>query len=197
MADRVTKPPKRAKKVFDDCGGDGCEITKRAAGQRIESKPEGFDQTTPQTTICKVDSARCPVQLIFKDGNPYIRLCESRYQTGKQSESGKPVQGKIAADMPVKNATEAQQIAREACDCWGGTMPKPKRREGSFVDCLKGVQGLNTSGLRSVGEDSAHCGELLRARRRLDTERRAGLSTKAYKRRMKKLRKQMRDSDCV
>lgn len=109
--------------VFDDCGGRGCTISSSTRRYDVSSYP-GFDYTT-QAQPCasagrskdgKKTRSTCPVQLIFKNGQPKLRFCATQKQPGRV--------------IPVDSAEEAQRISSELCACfkknrkqWGKCIP--------------------------------------------------------------------------
>jgi hypothetical protein len=147
MAAKKKKAAKRAggkPKVFTRCTGeDGFCKVRRPAGDKARVDFPGFDYTQPgvdgrKGPVCNIQSSRCPVQLVFKAGRPYVRFCETTYQKGTGTGRGrtKPTQGKPAADIPADNAQHAQRMAHKACSVWGGGQAA-KRRNFANIDWQK------------------------------------------------------------
>jgi hypothetical protein len=81
-------------------------------GEKL-AHPEGFGYTTPKPYCTKKKIARkaCAVELVFKRGEPNLRLCHTK--------------GKEGFLISVKSAREAAKVARDICACYD----KKKRYE--------------------------------------------------------------------
>ena len=113
---RSTKKP--AARVFDDCGSaKGCKV-QRPAGRRAASPP-GFSYTT-KVGPCVIGTRKsCPVQLVYKRGQPFLRLCREPERPGHL--------------IPFRSVAQARKAAQEACRCW--TRSSKDRKKRSFDRC--------------------------------------------------------------
>jgi hypothetical protein len=118
--------------VFDACGRGGCDITRPGGKWNVAVHPDAFrftytnrnvkkDKKTGKITEtpavpCASKRTTCPVQLIYKDGQPMLRFC---------TKAGNRRPGHV---IPVNDAMEAQRIAAAACQCW-------KQHGGDFSRC--------------------------------------------------------------
>ncbi|MGL4258001.1 MAG: hypothetical protein ACRCSL_16830 [Microbacterium sp.] len=66
---------------------------------------------------CSSVRQTCPVQFVFKNGDPYLRFCGER--------------GKPAPLVKVENPTQAQALAQEACAEWEATTVRYGTEPGS------------------------------------------------------------------
>lgn len=108
--------------VFD-CAG-GCTIQSNPGRYKIQAGIPGFSYTT-QAQPCagagrvrtsgKKTRSTCPVQLVFKSGQPYLRFCLTQKHPGKL--------------VRVDSAEEAQRVSAEMCRCW-------KKNRKQFGSCL-------------------------------------------------------------
>jgi hypothetical protein len=106
----IAGDPERAKKIPRRAGEI---IAKDRLGVRnVALRPELGLTTT--TTPCKEKRRGCPLQLIFKDGQPYLRLCRTRKKPG--------------VVVPVTTPEETFRLSKDLCACW-----KTNRR--SFTKC--------------------------------------------------------------
>jgi hypothetical protein len=79
-------------------------------------KPRGFRHTqrfTPgdppcEGTLDKVQKGRCPAQIVFDKGQPYLMFCD------KEGEYGSNI-------VPVNSVEDAAEAGRQICDCWDDT----------------------------------------------------------------------------
>lgn len=96
-----------AKRVPGGADASGCRIVaaRRRMGVRLEDpKPELGAKSLGKP--CSTKRKSCPLQLIFQDGVPYLRLC-------KKAGNRKP--GYL---VPAGTPAEAAARASELCACW-------------------------------------------------------------------------------
>lgn len=75
-------------------------------------------------TPCSTVRQTCPVQFVFKNGEPHLRFCGAR--------------GKPAPLVKVENPTQAQALARKACAEWEATTVR-------YLDGKVGLPGQYTN----------------------------------------------------
>lgn len=149
----------RRKLQFNEvCGPSGRCTFKRPGGKHRIANYPGFNYTTPAEP-CPTDRATCPVQLLFKEGQAYLRFC--RFKPNKKTVTGEHktsdyVKGRGPGDkgylVKVDSEREAARVAKAACECWAnapdgfyqtiktlsedGKVKKVKKRwRGSFETC--------------------------------------------------------------
>ena len=151
-AKRVKKPtvPRGQKQVFSNCGatsGFGCEAKKPPAAFKIVSKPMfEFDYTT-QTKPCQATTKKgkltkrqtCPVQLHFRDGEPFLRYCTDQKKEGARGYTKK-----------FKNIDEAQKAATKACECWFNSSKTLSKR--NFDQCSVATGPLGSTRKKRRGK---------------------------------------------
>jgi hypothetical protein len=104
-------------------------------GRGIKAGQRRYDKQP----ICKLKSPnRCPIQLVYCDGQPVLRMCDDGQAT----------------DTPVDTPLEAQAIAADACDnCWPRRKLKNCAPENAGGPCKPQRGGsVATAGLRGVGK---------------------------------------------
>lgn len=113
----------RPSTVFEACGGGGCAIPSTGGRYKIQENVPGFSYSTRDTPCRSAGRAKggaktrstCPVQLIYKSGQPFLRFCLAQKRPGKV--------------IPVSSASEAQRISAEVCKCW-------RKNRKQFGKCL-------------------------------------------------------------
>lgn len=88
------------KRRLDRCAASGCRLRGRPALK--VSRLEGHPYTSGRgTRPCRVESRRCPVQLVFIGGRTFLRTCAER--------------GVVDADTEIASGREGQRFARAWC----------------------------------------------------------------------------------
>lgn len=113
----------RESTVFESCGGSGCAIPSTGGRYKIQEGVPGFSYTTQAKPCAAAGRSRtgkktrstCPVQLIYKNGQPYLRFCLAQKRPGKV--------------IAVSSADEAQRVSAEVCKCW-------RKNRKQFGKCL-------------------------------------------------------------
>lgn len=133
---------KQSPRRFDPCGPRGCSVAD-VKGARIRTSNEVFMahggkpfSYNTQTSACSVDRSTCPVQLSYRQGQAYLRLCRQQPKnTGKPFIKSAVVGGEVVkykrSDdawkrpldqpgwlIPVNSPEDAQDMAQAACKCW-------------------------------------------------------------------------------
>ena len=103
---KIAGTPERAKQIRASLPRDAGVVVSRARlGIRdVVLRPELGIESSGKPCVTKRKT--CPVQLIIKSGQPYLRLC-------KKSGNRKP--GYL---IPAGSPQEAYQRSREICACW-------------------------------------------------------------------------------
>jgi hypothetical protein len=125
------------------CGPRGCPIkvvgSNKVTNQIFARVGQPFRYTT-KSGPCGVDRQTCPVQMVFKEGQPTLRFCRTQPKRGQVSRANEWRPGKDGEmelkprkrdksefsvppeqpgfTIPVNSADEAQRVARAACLCW-------------------------------------------------------------------------------
>lgn len=90
------------------------------AGQRVSS--EAVPRFTSSGEPCSSDRKGCPLQLVFKDGKPFLRMCpptKRMWPGGQKSARGKlDRRGPLVA---VSSPADAVAKGRSICACWETT----------------------------------------------------------------------------
>ena len=94
--------------------------------QRVTAKPRRFVAVTPEGLLpsskgspCPKKRKGCPVQLVWQEGRPFLRLCDRPKKPGRM--------------IPVPDdPSTALALSRRLCACWEAS-GKPSRR--SFRRC--------------------------------------------------------------
>src|SRR5262249_35549281 len=90
--------PKKTR--LDRCGATGCRMRGRAP-LKI-TRLEDLRYTSGRgAKPCRVESKRCPVQLVFVGGRTFLRTCASL--------------GVVEADTEVETGVAAQKVAKDWC----------------------------------------------------------------------------------
>lgn len=159
MAKKKTSTPagsgtKESPRRFDPCGPRGCPVrdvkmarVRTASDVFTAQGGKPFSYNT-QTSPCGVDRTTCPVQLSYKQGQAYLRLCRQQPKdTGKPFVKSAVRGGEIVKFdrpqagwrreldqpgwlIPVSTPEEAQDMAQAACKCWS------KAKDG-FLEVVK------------------------------------------------------------
>lgn len=133
---------KQSPRRFDPCGPRGCSVA-AVKGARIRTSNEVFTERggkpftyTTAAGPCGVDRNTCPVQLSYRQGQTYLRLCRQQPKnTGKPFVKSAIVGGEVVkykrSDdawkrqleqpgwlIPVNSPEDAQDMAQAACKCW-------------------------------------------------------------------------------
>ena len=120
----VAGSPEAAKQVQKGVDTAGCASRKRMGVRLTDPKAELGAESLGKPCVTKRRS--CPLQLIFKDGVPYLRLC-------KRAGNKKP--GFL---IPAGTPAEANTRAQAACACW-------RANKKSFKNC-PGIDTANLGG---------------------------------------------------
>jgi len=127
---KIAGTPEMAKKIRASLPrtgpGAGIAVSKVRLGIRdIELRPELGIESAGKPCVTKRKS--CPVQLIQRGGQPFLRLC-------KKAGNRKP--GYL---IPAGSPQEAYQRSREICECW-------ERSRKSFAKCVAPAGPLGRRG---------------------------------------------------
>lgn len=134
---------------------------KRFSGKFLKSGAPKFTKAK----VCKIESKRCPIQLVFTNGQPTLRMCD----------------GSSPTDVLVQTPEEAQNIAEGVCTtCW------PNKK---LSQCAPRVGASNTRGLGKTKPKWMQCrsfGKMTAAREKRLPDAAFGLIEKKGRKKIRK-----------